>query len=82
MKTASNYLEVLVNETQKSESEVVAWAFQTGLRYLWRGRVLGRYLRGDISRLEAIDAVGIDWVEIAERQHGAMLEDLEWALGT
>ncbi len=80
MKTTSTYLKMLVEETQKSESEVVAWAFKAGLRHLWRERVLGSYLRGDISRLDAIDAVGIDWVEIAERQHEAMLEDLEWAL--
>jgi len=28
----------------------------------------------------AIEAVGIDWVELAEQQHTAMLEDLAWAM--
>lgn len=55
-------------------------AFQTGLRQLWREHVLGRYLRGEMLRDEAIEAVGIDWVELAERQHEAVMEDLTWAL--
>ncbi|MGA9351406.1 MAG: hypothetical protein WBW48_21720 [Anaerolineae bacterium] len=56
-------------------------AFRTGVRQLWRERILGHYLRGEIGRNEAIEAVGIDWVELAERQHQAMMEDLAWALG-
>jgi predicted RNase H-like HicB family nuclease len=48
---------------------------------LWREHILGRYLRHKISRDEVIEAVGIDWVELAERQHEAMMEDLAWALG-
>lgn len=75
-----SYLEISVRETQKPEAEVLTLAFQAGLRQLWRERTLGRYLRGDIPRDEAIEAVGIDWVELAERQHKAMMEDLAWAL--
>lgn len=55
-------------------------AFQAGLRQLWRERILGQYLQDSISRDEAIKQVGIDWVELAERQHTAMQEDLAWAL--
>jgi hypothetical protein len=80
MNNVLTYLETIVRETHKSETEVMAWAFQTGLRQLWRERILGRYLRGEIIRDEAVEAVGIDWVELAERQHKAMLEDLAWAL--
>ena len=76
------YLETLTRETHKGEAEVVAMAFQVGVRQLWREFVLGRYLRREISRDEAIQAVGIDWVELAERQHTAMMEDLTWAMGT
>ena len=75
------YLEALVRETRKPEAEIVAQAFQTGLRQLWREQILGQYLRGDINRENAIDLAGIDWVELAERQHTAMMEDLAWALG-
>ncbi len=81
MSETTSYLESLVRETQKPEAEIVARAFQAGLRQLWREQILGRYLRGDISRDKAINLAGIDYVELSERQHSAMMEDLEWALG-
>lgn len=81
MSETTSYLESLVRETQKPEAEIVARAFRAGLRQLWREQILGRYLRGDISRDKAINLAGIDYVELAERQHSAMMEDLEWALG-
>ncbi|RME47194.1 MAG: hypothetical protein D6791_06485 [Chloroflexi bacterium] len=74
------YLENLVRETHKPEAEIMTLALQTGLRQLWREHILGRYLRGEIARHEAVEAVGIDWVELAERQNEAMMEDLAWAL--
>jgi hypothetical protein len=80
MATVLNYLETLVRETHKTESEMMTLAFETGLRQLWRERTLGRYLRGEVSRDDAVAAVGLDWVELAERQHQAMTEDLAWAL--
>ncbi len=73
-------LDTLVRETHKSEAELMTLAFQTGLQQLWRERILGRYLRQEITRDEAIEAAGIDWVELAERQHKSMLEDMAWAL--
>lgn len=80
MTTVVTYLDTLVRETRKSEAEVVAQAFETGLRQLWREYTLGRYLRGQISRAEAVDVTGLDWVELAERQQRAMAEDLTWGL--
>jgi len=74
------YLETLMRETQKPEAELMAQAFQTGVRQMWRERVLGQYLRGQITRQKAIEIAGIDWVELAERQHKAMMEDLAWAM--
>ena len=81
MAESVQYLETLIREMQKPESEIMAQAFQTGLRQLWRERILGQYLRGEITRDKAIETAGIDWVELAERQHKAMMEDLEWAMG-
>jgi hypothetical protein len=81
MESTLTYLETLARATHKPEAEVMTMAFQTGLRQLWREYNLGRYLREEISRKEAVEAAGIDWVELAERQHEAMMEDLEWALG-
>ena len=80
MESTLEYLETLTRETKKTEAEVLTMAFQTGIKQLWREYVLGRYLREEIARDEAIEAVGIDWVELAERQHKAMLEDLAWAM--
>jgi hypothetical protein len=74
------YLQEIIQQTHKPEAEVMAQAFKTGVRQMWRERVLGQYLRHEITRDEAIDLAGIDWVELAERQHKAMLEDLAWAM--
>jgi hypothetical protein len=80
MVSTVDYLDQLVQGTQKSEAEVIALAVQTGLRQLWREQLLGRCLRGQVSRQEAVAAVGVDWVDLAERQQQAVLEDMEWAL--
>lgn len=80
MENTLTYLKLLTDETHKPEAEVLTMAFQIGLRQLWREHVLGRFLRHEISRDEAIEAVGIDLVELAERQHQAMMEDIAWAL--
>ncbi|MDZ7724068.1 MAG: hypothetical protein U5R06_14990 [candidate division KSB1 bacterium] len=74
------FIEELSRETNKSESEVISMAFQTGIRQLRREHILGQYLRGEILRETAVERVGIDWVEMAEHQHKAMQEDLAWAL--
>ncbi len=81
MAMTSTYLENLTREFKKPESEIISMAFEAGLRQLWRENVLGRYLRGDIPREQAIESVGIDLVDLAERQHAAMTEDLAWAKG-
>ncbi len=75
------YVETLVRETHKPEAEVMTLAFQTGLRQLWRENVFGCYLRREGNRNEAIEAGGIDWVELAERQNEGMMGDLAWGLG-
>ena len=73
------YLEKLARETNRPESEVIARAIDSGVRQLWRERVLGQWLKGEITREDAIDEVGIDLVELAERQQKAILEDVAWA---
>jgi len=64
-----------------SASGFLAMAVEAGLRQLWRERILGQYLRGEIPREQAIERAGIDWVELAEHQYAAMSEDLAWARG-
>ena len=79
MSTTGEYLDHLVRETHRPEAEVLAAAIQTGLRQLWREQVLGRFMKGEVSREEAVRDVGIDLVEMAERQQQAIHEDLAWA---
>jgi hypothetical protein len=79
MEAVTTYLETLVRETQKSETELIAQAIPLGLRQMQREYTLAAYLKGELDREAAIEAVGIDWVELAEQQHTAMLEDLTWA---
>jgi hypothetical protein len=74
------YFEKLNRETNMPETEVMAHAIESGLKQLWREHTLGRFLRGKLGRNEAIELVDIDWVELAERQRVAMMEDLNWAL--
>lgn len=81
METASTSLSHLARELQKPEAEIMTMAFEAGIRQLWRERILGQYLRGEISREHAIEGAGIDWVELAEQQYAAMSEDLAWARG-
>ena len=80
MENTLTFLENLTRETHKQESEVISMAFQVGIKQLWREHILGQYLRGKMSRDEAVESAGIDWVELAERQHKATMEDMSWAL--
>jgi hypothetical protein len=59
----------VLQATTRRPSLCAEWAEphgRTGLRQLWRERIFGRYLRGEISRDEAIETAGIDWVELAD----------------
>ncbi len=80
MESSTNYLEKLTQEINKPESEVLEMALRTGLRQLWKEHVLGMYLRKEMSRKDAIEEVGIDWVEMADQQYNSMIEDIRWAL--
>jgi len=70
----------LAGELDIPEDELLEQAFWKGVRQLRRERVLGAYLQGSLSRDEAIERVGREWVVVAEQQRDAMNEDLEWAL--
>jgi len=51
---------------------------EADLPQLWRERALGQYLRGEATREQAIERVGLACVELAEQQYTAMIEDLAW----
>lgn len=78
MATISTYLAQLKQDTNKTEAEIMAQAVETGLRQLWREQLLGKYLRGEMTREQVLQFVDIDWVELADQQRAAMLEDVAW----
>jgi len=80
--TITDYLSTLTKSTQQDEEQIIAQALEIGLRQLWREEVLAQYLRGEISREEAVELVGVDWVLLAEKQQQAILEDIHWASET
>jgi len=77
MATISTYLAQLKQDTNKTEAEIMVQAVETGLRQLWQEQLLGKYLRGEMTREQVVD---IDWVELADQQRDAMLEDVAWGL--
>jgi hypothetical protein len=69
----------LTDEAGGDEAVALAKVLEAGTRSLLRERVLARLIRGEISRDEAIAAVGIDWVLLTERQAETVAEDVAWA---
>jgi hypothetical protein len=63
---------------RRVDSEIVRTGLERRHKALAGGQVAVYYGRGHLT--QAIAQVGIDWVERAERQQEAMLEDLAWAL--
>lgn len=61
-------------------SDIVAEALQIGISKLWQERVLSMYLRGEIDRKDAMKRVGLNVVELAEKQKKASLDDVKWGL--
>ena len=82
MDDVSAQLKTLAQMTNRPEPELLASAVQVGLRHLLREHVLGQYLRGQVSRDDAKESVGLDLVELAERQHRAAQEDVAWGTRT
>jgi hypothetical protein len=78
MLETSDYLSALVQGTNRPEEEVLVEALKTGLREMWRRQLVGRYLRGEITRDAAVAELGLDLIELAERQRQAMEEDVQW----
>ena len=71
MDSVTTYLDTLIRETHKPEAEVMTWAFQVGLRQLWRERALGQYLQNEISatgQSKPSGSIGSNWRSVSIRQ--------------
>ncbi|AUX25684.1 uncharacterized protein SOCEGT47_062330 [Sorangium cellulosum] len=79
MQSLATLLHEITVETGESESQALARVIDAGVRALQRERVLAKLVREEISRSEAIAAVGLDWVLMTERQQQAIEEDIAWA---
>ena len=55
-------------------------AVALGLRQLWRTHTLGRYIGGELTKEQAAETIGAEWVDIAELRHKELRSDLVWAL--
>lgn len=63
-----------------SESEVFEQALERGVQALWEELVLSRYVAGELGRDEAVELVGEETVERADREVEAVEEDVRWGL--
>ena len=62
------------------ESEVFEQALELGIADLWENVVLGKYVDGELSREEAVELVGLENVQRADREAAAVEADVDWGL--
>jgi predicted transcriptional regulator len=63
------------------ESHIIQKAVETGVEDLWRDVIISKYIAGDLTREEAIEAVGHDVIQRVDTAKVAIKEDVEWGLG-
>ena len=73
-------LALLARERGEEAETIIARAVKLGIEKLKQETILERYLKEEISREDAVKAVGLELVKLAERQRMALLEDIEWGL--
>ncbi|KZN23113.1 hypothetical protein A4G99_16580 [Haladaptatus sp. R4] len=62
------------------EGEVFEQALELRIADLWENVVLGKYVDGELSREEAIELVGLENVQRADREAAAVEADVDWGL--
>ncbi len=73
-------IQEVVRLKRERSAKVIAEALETGMAKLYTDAVLCEFLRGRLSRKNAIKRVGLEAVRQAERQARAVREDVEWGL--
>lgn len=68
----------IARERGLDESEVLEQALERGVEDLWRDVVIERYLDGELTRTEAIDAVGRETIQRVDREVDAVERDVKW----
>lgn len=76
----SDRVRELADHHDLDESVVIQRAVETGVETMYRDMLVSRYLADEITREEAVDALGVDVVEDVESARDAIEEDVEWGL--
>ncbi len=73
-------LENLAKEKNKDITVIIAQAMKIGVSKLWQESILEKYLKGRLTRKQAIRILGIDLVKLADKQKRVVVEDIKWGL--
>lgn len=76
----ANEIKDIVKFKNKPESVVIAEAIKVGVYKLWQETMLDQYLKGKITKKQAIKSLGFELVNLAEKQKNAVIEDIKWGL--
>lgn len=80
LSTAVTQLETIIEVNKKDVSTVLAQAVEIGISKLWTETILNLYLSKKITRKKAIRSVGLDLVNLADKQNKIVQEDIKWGL--
>ena len=80
-RTMTARLEELAKLRHELPQEVIAEAIEIGVSRLYTESILARYLKKQLSRRRAIQAVGLEAVNTAKAQLAAVRKDVSWGLG-
>ena len=73
-------LEFLTRALRRNEVTVLAEALEQGVHGMFVHHVRDRYMRGKLSRREAVKLVGVQALESADRAWRAVEADVKWGL--
>jgi len=73
-------IDVLARRQGGDESVVLEQAVELGVEQLYRIEMRAEYLRGEITREQAIEILGIEEVDDLDYAHQAAMEDVAWGL--
>lgn len=80
MATLREKIKVLTERQGRDEAVVLEQAVQLGVEQLYRIEMRSAYLRGQITRDQAVEILGIEEVDDLDYAHEAAMADVAWGL--
>lgn len=74
------HLDFLVTRKGEDEATVIAQALRTGVEALYQEALTEAYLLGQVSRVTALEELGLERLEEIEYQRDVLRRDFEWGL--